>query len=111
MEHEKLICYQSLLEVAQALGQKINHWPKGSSDLADQAKRAITSGILNLAEGNGKRSSTKERKRFFEIAQGSIAELCACLDVSQINNLISPSQVIYLKSRLRHIYYQIRKLP
>ncbi|MFH1727498.1 MAG: four helix bundle protein [Pseudomonadota bacterium] len=43
--------------------------------MVDQLKRAAVSSVSNLAEGNGK-TSLKDRKRFFEISLGSIAEVC-----------------------------------
>jgi hypothetical protein len=46
----------------------------------DQLDRASTSIVLNLAEGNGKRSHP-DRCRYFDIARGSALECAACLDV------------------------------
>jgi len=45
-----------------------------------QLKRALTSAILNLAEGNGRRS-WKERNRFFDISIASIDEVDAACDL------------------------------
>ena len=47
--------------------------------LAQQIKRASTSVSLNIAEGCSRKSST-ERKRFFEIARGSVIEIDSILD-------------------------------
>jgi four helix bundle protein len=49
--------------------------------LKDQLNRASSSIVLNLAEGVG-RSSFAEKKRFFEIAFGSLRESQAILDLS-----------------------------
>jgi len=46
----------------------------------DQLDRASTSIVLNIAEGNGKRSHP-DRCRFFDISRGSSVECAACLDV------------------------------
>lgn len=51
--------------------------------LKDQLLRAASSVVLNLAEGDGKRTS-KDRRRFFEIAWGSLQEVTAILDLAQI---------------------------
>ena len=49
--------------------------------LRNQLDRAASSIVLNLAEGNA-RSTTKDRKRFFQIAYGSLKETQAILAIS-----------------------------
>ncbi len=49
-------------------------------DVGRQLRRAGTSVVLNLAEGNGR--SGRDRKRFFRIAKGSLGEVEAALLVS-----------------------------
>lgn len=63
MNHEKLICYQVLMEVTKGLEEEFNKWPRGYGYLTDQGRRAISSAVLTLCEGNGKRSF-KDRRRF-----------------------------------------------
>lgn len=48
--------------------------------LTQQIRRAALSVHLNLAEGSSRRSET-ERKRYFEIARGSIIEIDAAFDI------------------------------
>ena len=68
-------------------------------------KRAIASIVLNTAEGNS-RKSTIERRRFFEVARASSAEVSACIDLMQVfrltdktaahkNRLISISKMLW----------------
>ena len=49
-------------------------------DLRDQVRRASLSVVLNLSEGSGKRSK-RDRRRFYQIAMGSLRETQACLDL------------------------------
>ena len=49
--------------------------------LTQQIKRAALSVHLNLAEGSSRKSEI-ERKRFYEIARGSIIEIDAALDIA-----------------------------
>jgi four helix bundle protein len=49
--------------------------------LAAQIRRAALSAHLNIADG-ASRKSTSERKRFYEIARGSIIEVDAALEIS-----------------------------
>lgn len=50
-------------------------------NLVQQIRRAALSVKLNIAEG-ASRKSVNERKRFFEIARGSIVELDAAFEVT-----------------------------
>jgi len=52
--------------------------------MISQIRRAAVSVHLNIAEGASRKSET-ERKRFYEIARGSIIEIDAALDIA--NNL------------------------
>ena len=71
----------------------------------------MASAILTLAEGNGKRSSTRERRRFFEMSMGSIAEVAACLDLARVYGLMRQAEVESFKSRLRLAYVKVEALP
>ena len=78
-DHERLKVYQHALRFVAWVGPVIEGL---SSKLAakDQLDRASTSIVLNLAEGNGKRSYP-DRCRYFDTARGSGVECAACLDV------------------------------
>ena len=110
MNHEKLNCYQNLLCLADELNSISSLWPHGQSYLKDQLKRAIGSALLNLAEGNGKRSKN-DRRRFFQISQGSIAEVGACLDLGAIFHIIPNEKSQGWKAQLLLCYNQISRLP
>ncbi|MBI2342367.1 MAG: four helix bundle protein [Deltaproteobacteria bacterium] len=51
----------------------------------------MASVVLNLAEGNARRSPT-ERRRFFEVSRASLAEVAACIDLMQAFGLTNNSQ-------------------
>lgn len=110
MNHERLRCYHTLVDVAARIESMSKRWPSRSRYLRDQINRASSSAVLNLAEGNGK-SSAKDRRRFFAIAQGSIAESAACLDLAAAFGLIVPLEQESLKVALRTAYAGIRRLP
>jgi len=74
-------------------------WPRGLGYLHDQLRRAMASVVLNLAEGNA-RKSVAERRRFFEIARGSVIEVAACIDLARAFGLIPKPAAISIKSRL-----------
>ena len=78
-DHEKLRAYQESLRFAAWAGLIIESLPAKLA-ARDQLDRASTSTVLNIAEGNGKRSHP-DRCRYLDIARGSAVECAACLDV------------------------------
>ena len=108
--HEKLICYQKSIWVLKEINESLcKSMPRGNSFLSDQLRRAMISAILNLSEGNAKKSKA-DRKRFFDISLGSISEVSSCLDILTSISLLSVSKNFSLKSELKTIYSMIFKL-
>jgi four helix bundle protein len=56
--------------------------------MISQVRRAALSVHLNVAEG-ASRKSEAERKRFYEIARGSVIEIDAALDVAKDLNYLT----------------------
>jgi four helix bundle protein len=109
MNHERLKGYELLLDFAKKLPDMLKHLPRGNYYLEDQIKRALSSAILNLSEGNG-RWSIKDRNRFFDISLASIAEVASIIDIFVVYGYISKITGIVSKNHLRRIYSLIRKL-
>jgi four helix bundle protein len=102
MLHEKLRCYRMAVDLAEELSKEGARWPKGLGYLKDQQRRAIASVVLNMSEGNARRSQN-ERRRFFEIARASVSEVSACVDLSQAFGLMPAMCAMSLKSRLEEV--------
>jgi four helix bundle protein len=68
----------------------------------DQLDRASTSIVLNLAEGNGKYTSS-DRCRFFDISRGSALECAAALNVLVSQGRCESTVVSAGKDRLLRI--------
>jgi len=109
MNHERLRSYGLLLEFAKKMPDMLKTLPRGNSYLEDQLRRALSSAILNLSEGNG-RCSTKERNRFFDISLASIAEVASVIDLFVVYGYISRICGIESKNHLRRAYWFLRKL-
>jgi four helix bundle protein len=90
-DHEKLKVYQEALRFVGWVAPILDRLPARLA-ARDQLDRASTSVVLNLAEGNGKRSHS-ERCRYFDIARGSGVECAACLDVLRVKQLASEAEV------------------
>ena len=74
-----------------------------------QLDRASTSIPLNIAEGNGKRS-TRDRCRYFDTSRGSALEPAAALDVLVARRVLSPAEVQAGKALLLRIVEMLSKL-
>jgi four helix bundle protein len=89
-DHEKLRAYQEALRFAAWVEPLFEKLPAKLA-ARDQLDRASTSIVLNIAEGNGKRSHP-DRCRFLDIARGSTVECAACLDVLVVKRRLSQSE-------------------
>lgn len=80
--HSKLEVYTIARQFVKECYFAVNKFPAEERYvLAQQIKRAALSVHLNIAEGSSRKSET-ERKRFYEIARGSLIEVDAALDVA-----------------------------
>src|SRR5579863_1881543 len=61
-------------------------------NLIQQIRRAALSVHLNIAEGSSRKSEA-ERKRFYEIARGSVIEVDAALDIACDLNYCIPDDL------------------
>jgi len=75
------VAYECGLEVVRQVSGLVSALERRDSDLASQLRRAATSVVLNIAEGNGR--SGKERIRFFRFAQGSAREVVAAIELAE----------------------------
>jgi four helix bundle protein len=78
--------------------------------LSDQFKRALTSVVLNISEGNG-RQMPRDRRRFFNIATSSAKECASVFDIVYSFNLISKNVYDEMQDNLLQIVKMVSKLP
>ena len=78
--------YGVALGLVSALRSELEELAKADRSLADQLRRAASSVVLNIAEGN--RRTGKDRLHFFRIAVGSAAEVRAALEVARVWGMI-----------------------
>lgn len=77
--------------------------------LVQQIRRAALSVVLNIAEG-ASRKSEKERKRFYEIARGSITEIDAALDVVVDLKYVNHDDLNNIKDPMLRSFQMLSKL-
>ena len=88
-DFEKLHVYRIArkhLEMVIEAGQDL---PSKAWKQRDHLDRASDSVQFNIAEGSGKRRGTKDRRRFFDIAQASAKECAAVWDNLQMRRHLS----------------------
>lgn len=75
----------------------------------DQWLRASQSIPLNIAEGNGK-TGDADRRRYFEIARGSVLECAAIQDVLVVGNALDESESRSRKDELDRMAAMLSRL-
>jgi len=78
-------------------------------NLSQQIKRAAVSVRLNLAEGSSRRTSL-ERKRFYEIARGSLIEVDAAFEVCVELNYLNKDELKDVGNLLNRAFGMITKM-
>ncbi len=81
----------------------------GHRNAKDQLIRASQAIPLNIAEGNGK-ATEGERRRFFEIARGSVHECAAIQDVMEVCGALLTAENAEAKNLLDRISAMLTKL-
>jgi four helix bundle protein len=85
--------YQEGLDLAPQIYALVEKLPAAEQHgLGDQMKRAAVSIVANIAEGYGKKRSTKDFRAYLDIAIGSANEVIALLDVCEKVGCIGPEQ-------------------
>lgn len=82
LQHENLDIYKVARQLVIEVYKTSKCWPvEERYGLQGQVRRAANSVKLNVAEGSS-RKTLKERRRFYEIARGSIVEINTCYETA-----------------------------
>jgi four helix bundle protein len=77
--------------------------------IVQQIRRAALSVHLNIAEGCSRKSAA-ERKRFYEVARGSLIEIDSALDISVDLNYIAKEKLAEVGQLIVRIFQMISKM-
>ncbi|NLW84098.1 MAG: four helix bundle protein [Phycisphaerae bacterium] len=95
-QFEELIVYQKALDVIDYVYDQTKSFPKEELyGLISQFRRAAVSISLNLAEGTSR--SKTDYRRFLDIAQGSVFECVALLEICKRRKFIYEEQHSHLR--------------
>jgi four helix bundle protein len=109
-DHEKLDVYRVSITFVAWTGDLLAGPLSGCSlSAVKQLDRASTSIPLNIAEGNGKRS-TKDRSRYLDTSRGSALESAACLDVLVARRVLQSPQINEGKALLVRVVGMLAKM-
>lgn len=83
LNHQRLHAYTASIEFVVECYRLTARFPNEEKyGMITQIRRAALSVHLNISEGCSRKSET-ERKRFYEIARGSLIEIDAALDIAE----------------------------
>ncbi len=92
LNHKKLEIYAATKLFVLECYRLTNHLPvEEKFSLISQIRRAAVSVHLNIAEGCSRKSEA-ERKRYYEIARGSVIEIDAAIDIANELNYLKNFQ-------------------
>ena len=100
--------YEVAKELARALRPLIERIARFDRSLADQMRRAMSSVILNVREGN--RRAGGDRLHGFRIAAGSADELVGALDVAEVMGYLAArdlTEPLALADRVLAMLYRL----
>ncbi|RFM26703.1 four helix bundle protein [Deminuibacter soli] len=83
--------------------------PEEKFAMSQQLRRAALSVQLNIAEGSS-RKSLQERKRFYEIARGSIIEIDAAIEIAVALQFTTTEQLQETGALLLRCYQMLTKM-
>jgi len=110
LSHKKLIAYIKAKELCNLIYIITKQFPSHEQyNLISQMRRAALSICSNISEG-GSRESRKEKKRFYQIARGSLIELDTQLEISGMLKYIDNSDMNKLEGLLEENFRLLSKM-
>lgn len=107
--HEKLDVYRLSIGYVAWVYEKVDGLTGNHRSARDQWLRASQSIPLNIAEGNGK-TAEADRRRYFEIARGSVLECGAIQDVLVVGKALDEQESLGRKTELDRMAAMLSRL-
>ncbi len=109
LRHERLDVYRLSIDYVAWVFAQANQLSGLHRHARDQWLRASQSIPLNIAEGNGK-TADADRRRYFEIARGSVFECAAIQDVLRVGRVLVENEHLERKNHLDRLAAMLSKL-
>lgn len=108
--HTKLPVYLVTRKFVQACYLITSNFPiEEKFELVRQIQRAAISVQLNLAEGCS-RKSPHERRRYFEIARGSVVEIDSAMDIAGDLHYLNSDSITEFENAINDCFQQLSNL-
>lgn len=108
--YHKLLVWQRSRELVKQVYLHTESFPKSEEfGLKSQLRRAAVSVVLNIVEGY-RRSTTKDFLHFLNIADGSLAELEAAIEISFDLRFLSEKDSSNIESKRSEVGFLLHRL-
>ena len=110
LKHKSLEVWRASIELVAEVYRVTAKFPSEELyGLTSQLRRASVSVPSNIAEGSARRS-TKDRKRFHEIARSSLVEVDTQLEISLVLGFLAQEDAEMLSGRINHVFAMLTRL-
>ncbi len=108
--YHKLIVWKKAKEFVSIIYKAAEQFPKAEEfGLKGQLRRASVSVVLNIVEGY-RRKSTKEFIRFIDIAQASLTEVEAILEIALDLEYLNDEKYVELENKRSELAFLLNSL-
>ncbi len=110
LSHKSLEVYKTSRELVKEVYKISLLLPKEENfNMVQQVRRAALSVKLNFSEGSSRKSEV-ERRRYYEIARGSVVELDAALETAVDLNYLTEAQLEMVGALLNKCFAMLSKM-
>lgn len=110
LKHKSLRVWHEAMDLTYFIFSITEDFPRRVHyGLASHLRKTATSVVSNISEG-ASRSSTKERRRFYEIARSSLVELDTQLEISQRAGYLKGADEKEISDRLYKVFMLLTRL-
>jgi four helix bundle protein len=110
LSHKNLDVYRFSFQLLEDIYKITKSFPKEEQyTLVNQLRRAAISVCSNIAEG-ASRLSKREKKRFYEIARGSIVEIDTQIEISLVLKYIDEQKQLLIHATLEPLFKMLSKM-
>lgn len=110
LAHTKLDVFKASREFTHFCYKETKNFPSEEMfAITQQIRRAALSVHLNIAEGSSRRSAV-ERRRFYEIARGSLVEVDTAFDIAEQLNYTTHEKLLPIGAIIIKLFQMLSKM-
>jgi four helix bundle protein len=110
LNHKKLNVYKKSIRLVTEIYELTSSFPNDEKyGLVSQLRRSSVSIPSNIAEG-ASRSSSNDRRRFYQIARSSIVELDTQINISIELGFLTQNQIKKIEKNVNEVFAMLSKM-